>query len=75
MHEELTYANQFPLLSTKPIKTISIYRFSLGTLSNHDDDGSENVAKKMSLSSFKLSRVFLDPIKCQMQETFPGVDS
>ena len=46
----------------------------LGTLSNDDDDGSENVAKKMNLSSFKLNRVYLDPIKCQMQATFPGVE-
>ena len=34
----------------------------LGTLSNDDDDGSENVAKKMNLRSFKLSRVYLDPL-------------
>ena len=45
----------------------------LGTLSNHDDYGSENVAKKMNLSSFKLNRVYLDPLKFQMPETFPGV--
>ena len=50
--------------------------YILGTLSNDDDDdgGSENVAKKMNLSSFKLNRVYLDPIKCQMQATFPGVE-
>ena len=34
---------------------------SLGTLSN-DDDGGENVAKKMNLRSFKLNRVYLDPL-------------
>ena len=34
----------------------------LGTLSNDDHDGSENVAKKMNLRSFKLSRVYLDPL-------------
>ena len=28
----------------------------------------------MNLRSFKLNRVYLDPIKCQMQETFPGVE-
>ena len=34
-----------------------------GTLSNDvDDDGSENVAKKMNLRSFKLNRVYLDPL-------------
>ena len=32
-----------------------------GTLSNDDYDGSENAAKKMNLSSFKLNRVYLDP--------------
>ena len=26
-----------------------------------NDDGSENVAKKMNLRSFKLNRVYLDP--------------
>ena len=38
----------------------------MGTLSNDDDDddddGSENVAKKMNLRSFKLNRVYLDPL-------------
>ena len=33
---------------------------SLGTLSN--DDGSENVAKKMNLCSLKLIHVYLDPL-------------
>ena len=33
----------------------------LEPLSNNDDDGSENVAKKMNLRSFKLNRVYLDP--------------
>ena len=35
----------------------------IGTLSKDDDDGSENVAKKMNLRSFKLNRVYLDPLK------------
>ena len=34
----------------------------LGTLSRDDDDGSENVGKKMNLRSFKLNRVYLDPL-------------
>ena len=34
----------------------------LGTLSEDDDDGSENVGKKMNVRSFKLSRVYLDPL-------------
>ena len=33
----------------------------VGTLSNDNDDDSENVGKKMNLRSFKLNRVFLDP--------------
>ena len=34
----------------------------LGTLSKDDDDGSENVGKKMNLRSLKLNRVYLDPL-------------
>ena len=34
----------------------------IGTLSKDDDDGSENVAKKMNFRSFKLNRVCLDPL-------------
>ena len=34
----------------------------LGTLSRNDDDGSENVSKQMNLRSFKLNRVYLDPL-------------
>ena len=37
-------------------------RAKLGTLSKDDDDGSENVGKKMNLPSFKLNRVYLDPL-------------
>ena len=32
------------------------------TLSMGDDDGSENVGKEMNLRSFKLNRVYLDPL-------------
>ena len=35
---------------------------SLGTFSKDDDDGSENVAKKMNLRSFKLNGVYLNPL-------------
>ena len=35
----------------------------LGTLSKDDDDGSKNAGKKMNLRSFKLNRVYLDPLK------------
>ena len=34
----------------------------IGTLSNVNDDGGENIARKMNLSSFKLTRVYLDPL-------------
>ena len=34
----------------------------IGRLSNEDDDGCENVAKKMNLRFFKLYRVYLDPL-------------
>ena len=34
----------------------------VGTLSKDDDDGSENVAKKMNLRYFKHNRVYLDPL-------------
>ena len=31
-------------------------------LKQRDDDGNKNVAKKMNLRSFKLNRVYLDPL-------------
>ena len=34
----------------------------VGTLSKDDDKGSENAGKKMNLRSFKLNRVYLDPL-------------
>ena len=34
----------------------------IGTLSNYDDDGSENITKKMNLRHFKLYRVYLEPL-------------
>ena len=34
----------------------------LGTLSRDDDNGSENVGKKMNLHSFRLKHVYLDPL-------------
>ena len=33
---------------------------SLGTFSNYDDDGSENITKKINLRAFKLYGVYLD---------------
>ena len=34
----------------------------IGTLSNFDDDGSENMTKKMNLHPFKLYRVYLEQL-------------
>ena len=34
----------------------------LGTLSNNDDDGSENITKKVNLRPFKLYRLYLEPL-------------
>lgn len=34
---------------------------SIGSLSDDDDDGSKNVAKKNNLRPFKLYRVYVDP--------------
>ena len=47
-------------LGTKKVTVVE--RCSLGTLSKDDDNGSENVAKEMNLRSFKLNRVYLDPL-------------
>ena len=37
-------------------------KLSTGTLSNDDDDGSENVAKKNEFAFFQTYRVCLDPL-------------
>ena len=34
----------------------------IGTLSDDDVDGSENITEKMNLRLFKLYRVYLDPL-------------
>ena len=47
-------------LGTKKVAVVE--RCSLGTLSKDDDKSSENVAKEMNLRSFKLNRVYLDPL-------------
>ena len=35
---------------------------TVGTLSKDDDDGSENDGTEKNLRSFKLNRVYLDPL-------------
>ena len=49
-------------LSPGTKKVAVVERCSLGTLSKDNDNGSENVAKEMNLRSFKLNRVYLDPV-------------
>ena len=43
---------------------------TLGTLSKDDDNSSENVSKKMNLSSFKLNLVYLDPLNTSNADNF-----
>ena len=40
----------------------SLMNYFISYISNDDDDGSEKVAKKINLRSFKLYRVYLDPL-------------
>ena len=40
----------------------SLMNYFISYISNNDDDGSEKVAKKINLRSFKLYRVYLDPL-------------
>ena len=44
----------------------------LETLRKDDDDGSENVSKKVNLRSFKLNRVYLDPFNTSYAGDFSG---
>ena len=46
----------------------------IGTLSKDDDNGSENVGKKMNLRSFKVNCVFGPAQYVKMQGTFPEVE-
>ena len=39
-----------------------------------DDDGSESVVNKVNLRQFKLYRVYLNRLICQMQAIFPWVE-
>ena len=41
----------------------SVQSLKIGTLNKDDDEGSENVdKKKMNLRSFKLNRVYVEPL-------------
>ena len=44
----------------KQLWKMTVRAMIIGTLSNDDDDGSENVAKKTNLRSFKLNRLYLN---------------
>ena len=39
-----------------------IVRPLIGSLSNNDDDGSQNITRKMNLRRFKLYRAYLEPL-------------
>ena len=39
-----------------------IVRPPIGSLSNNDDDGSQNITRKMNLRRFKLYRAYLEPL-------------
>ena len=54
------YFSRFLIIFAK--KTLSDFDVILGTLSKDNDDGSENVGKIMNLRSFKLNRVFVEPL-------------
>ena len=46
----------------------------VGSLSNEDDDGCENVAKKMNLRPFKFSLAYLDTLQLSNVGDLPGVE-
>ena len=48
--------------------------YSVGTLSNDDYDGSENVAKKRICVLLNVIASIWTRSICQMQATFPGVE-
>ena len=52
----------------KNMTILAATKVKIGTLSN--DDGSENVGKKMNLRSFKLHRVYLDPLNMSNASDF-----
>ena len=50
-------------IKTAPKKVLlSSLHILMSELSKDDDEGSENVAKKMNVRSFKLYRVYLDSL-------------
>ena len=49
-------------IKTAPKKVLLSSLYILVRELSNDDDGSENVARKMNLRSFKLYRVYLDSL-------------
>ena len=41
-----------------------------GTLSNYDDEGSENITKKMNLRPLKLYRIYLEALNSSNVDDF-----
>ena len=50
------------MMTMMKMMMVVVMKIIIGTLSKDDDDGSENVGKKLNLLSFKLNRVYLDPL-------------
>ena len=52
------------MMMTMVMMIVVVMMMKIGTLSNEDDDDDEreNVAKEVNLPSFKLNRVYLDPL-------------
>ena len=51
------------MMTMMKMMMVVVMKIIIGTLSkDDDDDGSENVGKKLNLLSFKLNRVYLDPL-------------
>ena len=58
-------------IKTAPKKVLlSSLHILMSELSNDDDEGSENVTKKMNLRSFKLYRVYLDSLSLSIGGDF-----
>lgn len=46
----------------------------IGSLSNEDDEGGENLAKNMNLRPFKFYLANLDPLQLSKVDDLPGVE-
>ena len=64
----LTVEKTSRLTTKSPHKSLALTPI-LRTLSN-DDDGSENVGKKINLRSFKFNRVYVDPLNMSNADDF-----